>query len=282
MGFNAATFSAIAGLTLAGSIAAASEAVSNDAIAGQRAALATATQGAGFGPQSPRDIDDPAGTNSRIFGTAPHYSLMNLCNIHFHESAEHKGGEFTIYAGNGDGEGYGSGYMYSGSLSNAEMAPIDMKVGATEHGDLVPGDTIEIHFVHSSAQVEPGPTLGACVTDDIGNPALRVETVVGVLVSEGGEDFIKMSALNVVNGYHQAVGLPNNLGDPVQYAGSTTGPGYNEKGSPYHVTWNVRPNVVKIDIASVGAWLRDNRFNEDHAHGVRNLVINSDLLSAIK
>ena len=96
MGFNAATFSAIAGLTLAGSIAAASEAVSNDAIAGQRAALATATQGAGFGPQSPRDIDDPAGTNSRIFGTAPHYSLMNLCNIHFHESAEHKGGEFSI------------------------------------------------------------------------------------------------------------------------------------------------------------------------------------------
>lgn len=24
---------------------------------------------------------------------------MNLCNIHFHKNAEHKGGEFTVYAG---------------------------------------------------------------------------------------------------------------------------------------------------------------------------------------
>ena len=34
-----------------------------------------------------------------------------------------------------------------------------------EHGNLEPGDTIEVHYVHSTAQVEPGPTLGACLSD---------------------------------------------------------------------------------------------------------------------
>ncbi|MCP5079377.1 MAG: hypothetical protein GY951_15140, partial [Psychromonas sp.] len=63
-------------------------------------------------------------------------------------------------------------------------------------------------------------------------------------------------------------------------AGSTTGPGYNEKASPYQVTWSVRPNVAKVSIESVGKWLEGNLFNEDHAHGVRNLVTNPDLLSS--
>ena len=65
------------------------------------------------------------------------------------------------------------------------------------------------------------------------------------------------------------------------YAGSTTGPGYNEKGSPFQVTWSVRPNVVKLSIISVAAWLEENPFDEEHAHGVRNLVTNPDLLSQI-
>lgn len=46
---------------------------------------------------------------------------MNLCNIHFHKNAEHKGGEFTKYAGNGDGNGFQSGYKYSGKLSAFEL-----------------------------------------------------------------------------------------------------------------------------------------------------------------
>ncbi len=63
------------------------------------------TDGKGFGPQSPRDIDQSYGVNQRVFGTAPNRSQLNLCNIHFHENAEHKGGNFTTYAGNGDGKG---------------------------------------------------------------------------------------------------------------------------------------------------------------------------------
>jgi hypothetical protein len=37
---------------------------------------------------------------------------MNLCNIHFHKNAEHKGGEFTQYAGNGDGDGFDNILQY--------------------------------------------------------------------------------------------------------------------------------------------------------------------------
>ncbi|MEM9441301.1 MAG: delta-class carbonic anhydrase, partial [Pseudomonadota bacterium] len=89
--------------------------VGDDVIKAQRAALAAETDGAGYGPQAPRDIDAVAGTNTRVFESAPAYTQMNLCNIHFHEGAEHKGGQFKNFAGNGDGHGYGSGYVYSGT-----------------------------------------------------------------------------------------------------------------------------------------------------------------------
>ncbi|WP_245823355.1 delta-class carbonic anhydrase [Antarctobacter heliothermus] len=84
-----------------------------------------------------------------------------------------------------------------------------------------------------------------------------------------------------IDGLYQAPNLPTTLGAAVLYAGSTTGPGYNEEASPFQVTWNVRPQVARIDITSVGKWLEDNAFDEDHAHGVRNLVMNPDLLSLI-
>ena len=80
---------------------------------------------------------------------------------------------------------------------------------------------------------------------------------------------------------HQAINIPDNTGTPIQYDGSTTGPSYNEVGSPLQVSWSVRPKVAKVSISSVEAWLKDNVFDEDHAHGVRNLVTNPDLLSKI-
>ena len=264
------------------SVESAEEAVSDEVIAEQRAALNAATTGEGFGPQAPRDISAADGTNSRVFEAAPPYAQMNLCNIHFHEAAEHKGGEFTTYAGNGDGEGYGTGFLYDGALTEAELAPIDYNVGESEHGDLRPGDTIEVHYVHTTAQVEPGPTLGSCLSEAISNPQFRVEAAVYVLVNdETAADFMELTAIDVIDGFHQAVNIPSDTGTPVEYAGSTTGPGYNEKGSPFQVSWSVRPKVKKVDIATVAKWLEDNRFDEDHAHGVRNLVVNPFLLSRI-
>ena len=274
--------SIVIGLTAATAHAASEAVVGDDVIADQRAALAASTDGAGFGPQSPRDIDTPAGSNTRIFESAPAFTEMNLCNIHMHEGAEHKGGEFTKYAGNGNGKGYGTGFQYSGELTDAELAPIDMKVGSGKHGNLEPGDTIEVHYVHTTAQVTPGPTLGACLSDAIANPQLRVETQVFVLVNdESALDFMALTEVGEKDGFHQALNIPSDTGAAIQYTGSTTGPSYNEKGSPFQVSWSVRPKVGKVNIASVGEWFSGNIFKEDHAHGVRNLVTNPALLSSI-
>ncbi len=282
--FLVSTVSAAASTCLLAGIAFAetNKTVSDTVIEDQRKALAASTQGAGFGPQSPRDIDAVSGDNSRIFQAAPAFTEMNLCNIHFHEGAEHKGGEFTKYAGNGDGKGYGTGFLYTGTLSEAELKPLDERIGVGLHGELSPGDTIEIHYVHTTAKVKPGPTLGSCLSEAIKNPQLRVEAQVFVLVNDdSAQDFIELTKVDKVNGLHQAVNIPSNTGIPVQYAGSTTGPSYNEAGSPLQVSWSVRPEVMKVNIKSVGKWLKGNIFDEDHAHGVRNLVKNPDLLSKI-
>lgn len=257
--------------------------VADKVIAEQRKELAENTEGKGFGPQSPRDIDAAAGKNDITFETAPDYTEMNLCNIHFHKNAEHKGGEFTTFAGNGDGHGYLSGYKYSGKLSKKESKHFKGEVCPSDHGALSVGDTIEVHYVHSTAQIQPGPTLGSCLSESIKNPQLRVETQVYVLVNDKNAlDFSELTKHGEKDGLQQALNIPTNMGTPVQYAGSTTGPGYNEKGSPFQVTWSVRPKVAKVNIATVAKWCEGNVFEEDHAHGVRNLVKNPDLLSPIK
>jgi len=244
--------------------------------------LAINTKGKGFGPQSPRDIDATAGNNPRLFSAAPASTEMNLCNIHFHKNAEHRGGEFTKYAGNGDGHGFQSGYKYSGKLNASELKSVGHDICPSKHGALTAGDTIEVHYVHSTAQVKPGPTLGSCLNDAINNPQLRVETQVYVLVNDKSAlDFGSLTEHGKKNGLHQAMNIPGNTGAPIEYAGSTTGPGYNEKGSPFQVSWSVRPNVAKVNIQSVGKWCKGNVFNEDHAHGVRNLVTNPELISKI-
>jgi hypothetical protein len=257
--------------------------VPDSVINAQNADLIKAAIEGGYGPQTPRDISNPKGTNKIVFGPSPSRSQMNLCNIHFHAAAEHKGGEFTKFAGNGDGKGSGTGFMYSGRLTPAELQPITEPVG-TIGGQLVPGSTVEIHFVHSTAPVKPGPTLGSCLAKDVNmNPQLRVETVVAVLVNDRkAADFREMAKVAVVNGYNAAPNIPDNLGKPVAFAGSTTGPSWNSKPSPLEVWWNVRPNVVKVDILSVAAWLRSNPFNEEKAQGVRNLVTDPALLSPIR
>jgi hypothetical protein len=136
--------------------------------------------------------------------------------------------------------------------------------------------------VHTTAQIEPGPTLGACLSDSIMNPQLRVETQVYVLVNDDSAlDFGDLTTVAKVGDLYQATNIPTNTGDAVQYEGSTTGPGYNEKASPLQVSWSVRPEVAKVNIMSVDTWLKDNIFDEHYAHGVRNLVTNPDLLSAV-
>lgn len=230
----------------------------------------------GFGPQTPRDIDNVKGANGVTFSVAPPAANMNLCNIHFHENAEHKAEAFSIYAGTGH-NGYDSGYQckISKALSKKELMPTAEKICAGDHGDLVPGDTIEVHWVYSSCDVEPAPTLNSCFSKTCANPDLRVETQVFTLVNDA-------KALNF-NELQSAQNLPSNTGRSVEFLGSTTGPSYNQAVcSPYQVTWSVRPQCAKLDINSVGEWCKSNVFDENHAHGVRKLVVNPDLLSEIK
>ena len=259
------------------------EHVADSLIEKQRALLEKNTVGRGFGPQSPRDLSQKQGNNPRIFGLAPAASEMNLCNIHMHKNAEHKGGEFTTYAGNGTGTGYLSGFKYDGKLSNSETKKINEDICPNPHGGLTPGDTIEVHYVHSTAQAAPGNTLGACLGESTINPQFRVETQVFVVVNDKSAlDFGKLTQHGKKGEKHQAFNIPSNTGAPIQYAGSTTGPSYNEKGSPFQVTWSVRPKVAKVNIKTVGQWCKGNAFKEDHAHGVRNLVKNPRLLSEMK
>lgn len=256
--------------------------VSDDVITEQRKTLKKNTDGKGFGPQSPRDLDTLQGENDRFFKSAPPYTEMNLCNIHFHKNAEHKGGEFTTYAGNGDGKGFNTGYRYDSMLTDLERRPVDMEICLGKNGALMVGDTIELHYVHTTAQIDPGPTLNACLSESIANPQLRVETQVYVLVNDkNAADFQKLTRHKKINGYHQAVNIPTDTGYPIQYSGSTTGPSYNEKGSPLQVSWSVRPKVKKVNAVSVAKWCKGNIFDEDHAHGVRNLVTNKNMISDI-
>ncbi len=254
--------------------------VGDHVIAAQRQALADNTKDKGYGPQSPRDIDSKKGNNTVHFGQAPSSTEMNLCNIHFHKNAEHKAKDFSLFAGNGDGKGYQTGYKYSGRFSQQELMPVHQKMCPSKHGSVVPGDTIEVHYVYSTADVKPGKTLKACLSKSIKNPQLRVEAQVYALVNDDNAlDFMKLSEFGVINGYQQALNIPTNTGKPVQYSGSTTGIGYHETASEFQASWSVRPKVAKVNIKTVGKWCEGNVFGEDHAHGVRNLIKNPDLLS---
>ena len=236
----------------------------------------------GYGPQTPRDIDKKSGANPVRFELAPPSSEMNLCNIHFHNNAEHKAKDFAIYAGEGD-HGHGGGYQCGMSK---ELSEAELKAPATEVcKGLKPGDTIEVHWVHSSCTVSPGKGLGSCLSDACANPDLRVETQVFTLVNDSAA--LNFSELaydgNVVNGFHQARAIPSNTGTPIEFMGSTTGPKYTEQScSPLQVTWSVRPQCAKLDINSLAGWCGDNVFEEDHAHGVRKLVTDKRLLSPIQ
>jgi len=237
----------------------------------------------GFGPQTPRDIDSKAGENKRFFTLAPGYKDMNLCNIHFHVNAEHKAKDFSIYAGEGE-HGHGGGYQCNDTknLTEKELTPVDVKEGCD---GVKPGDTIEVHWVYSSCDVAPGKGLGSCLSESCSNPNLRVESQVFLVVNDPEAlDFGKMTYDgNIVDGLHQAKSLPGGTGTPIEFLGSTTGPKYTEETcSPFQVTWSVRPQCAKIDIRSLHTWCKDNVFDEDHAHGVRQLVTDPSLLSEIK
>ena len=231
------------------------------------------------GPQAPRDIDSVAGSNTTHFDVAPPASEMTLCDIHFHRNAEHRASGYSKLIGDGDHKGYicnGStpGIGHAGGHGDAHHAPKGC-------AGIAAGDTVEVHWVFTTCDVAPGPTLGSCFTKTCSDPQLRVEARVFNLTDDGsGANFADFRAPKAGD----KVTVPP-ASDPVQYLGSTTGSSYNDGScSPFKVTWNVTSACAPLEIGSINGWCGkdENPFKEDHAHGVRLLVEDAALLSPIK
>lgn len=236
----------------------------------------------GFGPQTPRDIANFAGLNRAAFAMAPPAAAMNLCNIHTHTNAEHRGPGFSIQAGGGKS----GGYLCNETRELSIEEQIDPTGGHGAFEGIHPGDTIEVHWVFTSCDVTPGPGLGSCVSETCSNPTLRVESQVFLVVND--DDALNFHdfdyAGHQMNGLNQPLSLPTGTGDPIVFRGSTTGPKYTESTcSPYQVTWSVRPSCAKLSYASVNSWAANgNIFEETHSHGVRELVTAPELLAPIQ
>ncbi|WP_319530064.1 delta-class carbonic anhydrase [uncultured Cohaesibacter sp.] len=259
------------------------------ALAGFAALMALATGAAhaadicqGFGPQTPRDISQKEGSNPRLFNLAPSFEKMNLCNIHTHTNAEHKGPGFSIFAGDGEHGGYKCND--SDSLSRTEL--MDPTHGHAAYHGVKPGDTIEVHWVFTTCDVAPGKGLGSCASEACANPQLRVESQVFLVVNDSRAlDFADFAyGGTMLEGLHQAKSLPEGTGQPVVFAGSTTGTSFTQSTcSPYQVTWSVRPQCARLDIGSLNRWAEaGNVFEEEHSHGVRQLVTAPELLAPIQ
>ena len=235
-----------------------------------------------MGPQTPRDISRRIGTNPVSFATAPPAREMNLCNIHTHTSAEHKGPGFSLAVENSP---YGPDYGGFACNDTASLTPAELAPAPGAFGKVAPGDTIEVHWVHTSCDTDPGEGLGSCIPETCTDPILRVEAQTFLVVNDGDAlDFTEMDYQGFeVNGLDRAKMIPANTGDPVTFLGSTTGTSYDDRTcSPARVTWNVRPQCAKLDINSLHAWAADNVFNETESQGIRKLVTAPGMLSEIR
>ena len=235
------------------------------------------------GPQTPRDITSTYGLNPVNFELAPESTSLNLCNIHTHTNAEHKGPGFSVFVDASDNGGYACND--TASLSKEELT--DPWTGARKYEGVKPGDTIEVHWVYSSCDVQPGQGLGACVAEGCDSPLLRVEAQVFLVVNDPNAlnfmDYVEQGGPGP-GGFHQPQALPVGTGEPVVFRGSTTGPSYTQSAcSPFQVTWSVRPQCARIDISSLHEWAASgNVFEETESHGVRQLVTEPRLLSPIR
>lgn len=141
------------------------------------------------------------------------------------------------------------------------------------HGiSVIVGDTIEVHFVHTSCNVsyeklDPANGLGNCATGVCANPQLRVVTQVFKVVDHGAD----------VTDLDQPIKHDDGR---VVYTGSTTGSKHNnDHCSPFQVTWDVKKTPSTIDVHGLAEWSHK---RHQHAHAVRELVTRSELLSRIK
>ncbi|MCH9651325.1 MAG: cadmium carbonic anhydrase [Deltaproteobacteria bacterium] len=245
------------------------------------------------GPQSGRDVGNAAGTNSISFAKAPPAATMNLCNIHFHRSAEHKAKGYSTSAGAGDHGGWACNGTEPRMGGEEESHGAEMSHGEMSHGKagtpgckgIEAGDTVEVHWVYTTCDTGPGNGLGNCVSCPEEGRSLRVEARVFQLEKKGLN--FKRFDYRPGSSPAQPRSLPKAF-DPVTYAGSTTGTSFDDKTcSPFEVTWNVSTECSPLKISTLHKWCGlgdeiNNVFGEKKAHGVRALVTNPEYLSPIE
>ena len=223
------------------------------------------------GPQAPRNIDSAYGTNTTKFKTAFNTEKMNLCDIHYHWNAEHKSAKFSTAVDTGnDHSGWATRfpkYLSHDDREEHDVGGLDHPIGVT------PGDTIEVHFVHTScnvnyADLDPDNGLGNCSTSVCANPQLRVIAQVFEVTDDEHADVKDLDH-------------PMKHDDErVVYTGSTTGSKYNNGHcSPLQVTWDVKKTPATINGEDLAKW---SHHHKQHAHAVRELVTHDDLLSPIR
>ncbi|MDH5446514.1 MAG: delta-class carbonic anhydrase [Gammaproteobacteria bacterium] len=229
----------------------------------------TATGKITAGPQAPRDIDSKWGTNKTKFRTAFKTSKMNLCDIHYHWNAEHKSAAYSTFV---DTHNDHSGWAVVEPASTDPVVRAANDIGGDHPIGVMVGDTIEVHFVHTSCNVnyedlDPNNGLGNCATGVCANPQLRVVAQVFKVVDHDAD----VADLD----------QPMNHDDArVIYTGSTTGSKHNnDHCSVLQVTWDVKKTAATIDAHGLVEWSHK---RQQHAHAVRELVTRSELLSRIK
>lgn len=204
-----------------------------------------------------------SGDNETDYGEAPDLAGMNLCDVHYHRNAEHKANDYFDFIDTGDDH---AGYACTGFI------PPDPNADRGDVG-VVEGDTVEIHWVYtncdttSNGVVLNGTGLNACLTNTCANPRLTVVSQVFV-AEERGEV--------------RSLDSPMQHDDlRVSYTGSTTGPTYsNDHCSSLQVFWDVKTTChYSLDLRALERFARQ---KGEHAHGVRELVIDPALLSPIE
>ncbi|HUO86325.1 MAG TPA: delta-class carbonic anhydrase, partial [Thermoanaerobaculia bacterium] len=204
------------------------------------------------GPQAPRDIGRAGGTNPLPVpgdGSRP----PRLCNVHFHRPAEHAG---------------------IGACPAVRAEPASFACAAGGGEPVRPGDEIEVHWVYTScpATAERRGGLADCVCEGPAEMELMVFGQEYAMTTDGD------------GGAERELREPS--GDLARYAGSTTGPGWSDGSagdprpcSPARVEWAVARQCRALTLSALDAWCATNEWNEDHAHGVRQVIDREDWLA---
>lgn len=262
------------------------------------------------GPQSPKDLTTDRISDGNRFSAAPvmHRKQMNdmeLVNVHFHLGAEHKSDAYNSNAVSDSGTTFTAGGhdVRAGWWATGTAADFhSTRASATPVGspceDLYVGDTIEVHWVHSSAGKQAAGSddpEGTHLTDGLGNaangrnllnPMLHVEGTVYSIVSDDTAETVFDPGKNepeknkTLLDYHMPKAGEN---DYVRYVGSSTGQSFtgnfaakDQLCSPYVINWGVDLRLHKVKNTTMvelcQALKKNNIVTDLKPHGSRVLL----------